>query len=252
MPDNPFENLRQPARENNLPAVREERLPAVREENELVNEVEIYRDLTPEQVDKLNAWVVRQDMGLSIGSGPLICREGCPHQEVCPLYQDNIHPLGKQCPVEASLIMRWKRRWAADIGIDLDDEVGGAFDLKLLDDLATISVLKRRAMIEMATEAPDIAETVVGGYVNDQPIEKIYLNPRVQLIERLGKLELKMYNELLSTRKSKFQVAGRIDDLSKRQAEMAKKMREVREREEALAREQEAETIDAEFDVKEE
>lgn len=257
MPDNPFTNFvpQEPAdRPTGEPetglARTEETLPAIPgAPNELVEEVLIHRDLNPLQIEKLTAWVDRQDLGVSVASGPLVCREGCPHREVCPLYQDNIHPLNKSCPIEASLMLRWKRKWAASLGMDLDEE-NDAFDMKMLDDLALISMLKRRAMVEMATAEPGIAEKIIAGYVDDAPMEKVILNPRVQLIERLTKLELKAYGELLATRKSKFQVAGRIDDLSKRQAEMARKMREVREREEALAREQ-GELMDAEYEVQE-
>lgn len=251
---NPFANtLRaQPPRTavtETMPAVVEQTPLAERERNELVEETQIYRDLNPEQIEKLNVWVQRQDLGLSVGSGPLICREGCSHKEVCPLYADNLHPLGKACPVEASLIIRWKRKWARSLNMNLDDpDDCDAFDMKLLDDLAMISMLKRRALNEMATENPEIAEKIIAGYVDDQPMEKVILNPRVQLIERFGKLEIKIYNELLATRNSKFKIAGRIDDLSRRQAEMAKKMREVRERERQKAADNDV--IDAEYEIK--
>ena len=259
MPD-PFANIlgqpnrEQPREENedeNLPAVREDNALAEVAPNELVAEVLRHRDLNPQQVEKLQVWVERQDLGLAVASGPLVCREGCPHAEVCPLFEDNLHPLNKDCPIEASLMQRWKKNWARDLGVDLDHpEEHASFDFKMLDDLASISMLKRRAMIEMSTTNPEIAEKIIGGYVDDAPMEKLILNPRVQLIERLTKLELKMYNELLTTRKGKFQVAGRIDDLSKRQAEMARKMREVREREMRRA-EADQGVVDAEFEVRE-
>jgi hypothetical protein len=234
----------QPNEEERGLTVREDNLPANTDKSELVQELELYRDLNPAQIDKLEVWVARQDLGMSVAQGPLVCREVCAHSEVCPLYEDNLHPLGKRCPVEGSLMLRWKRRWAISLGMNLDKpEENDAFDLKLLDDLAAISMLKQRALNEMATQSPEIAETIVGGYVDDAPIEKVVLNPRVQLIERLGKLELKIYNELLSTRKAKFQVAGRLDDLSRKQAELKKKMDEVREREREKA-------IDADFEVK--
>lgn len=250
MPENPFgKALPKPPKEEpekNLPARREDHTPARKEQNELIAEMQLLRDLNPEQIERLNVWMDRQDLGMSVGSGPLICREGCAHREVCPLYAENIHPLGEPCPVEASLMMRWKRKWAKSLGMNLDQpDAEDAFDLKLLDDLASISMLKRRALNEMATESPEIAEKVIAGYVDDQPMEKVILNPRVQLIERFGKLEIKLYNELLSTRKAKFQVAGRIDDLSRKQAELKRKMDEVRQREE-----EKAETIDAEFEVR--
>jgi len=235
--------------EEALPRPAIDNLPALRQENQLIAEMELHRDLTPAQVEKLHIWTARQDLGLSVAQGPLVCREACPHREVCPLFEDNIHPIGKRCPVEGSLMLRWKNKWATSIGLNLDDPNNDAFDMKLLDDLAGISMLKQRALNEMATESPEIAEKFIGGYVDDMPIEKVMLNPRVQLIERLTKLELKMYSELLSTRKAKFQVAGRIDDLSKRQAELHEKMREVREREMAKAQAND-EIIDADYEVK--
>ena len=240
-PDNtPEDQALVPVEENPL---------AVQAPNELVAELQLHRDLNPQQIEKLTVWVARQDLGMAVAQGPLVCREGCGFKEICPLFEDNIHPLGKRCPVEGSLMLRWKRKWATSLGMNLDKpDENDAFDLKLLDDLASISMLKQRALGEMATDAPEIAEKVIAGYVDDQPMEKVILNPRVQLIERLGKLELKIYAELLSTRKAKFQVAGRIDDLSRRQAELKKKMEEVRARE--LAKAEDAEVLDADYKVK--
>lgn len=253
---NPFAEGLVPPRPNREPeqeqvtetglTTREDLTPAVHGEFEIIEEMGLYRDLNPEQIEKLKVWTARQDLGLSVAQGPLVCREGCAHREMCPLFQENIHPLGKRCPVESSLMIRWKRKWAQSLGMDLDrPDQNDAFDLKLLDDLASLSMLKARALNEMATEAPEIAEKIIAGYVDDAPMEKVILNPRVQLIEKLGRLELKIYNELLSTRKAKFQVAGRIDDLSRRQAELKKKMDAIREREEAKV-----EIVDADFEVK--
>ena len=224
--------------------------PTVHDESEIIEEIGLYRDLNPQQVDKLKVWTARQDLGMSVAQGPLICRDGCAHKEMCPLAEDNIHPIGKRCPVETSLMIRWKTKWARSLGMSLvNPDDNDAFDMKLLDDLASLSMLKARALNEMASEAPEIAEKVIAGYVDDAPMEKVILNPRVTLIEKLGRLELKIYNELLSTRKAKFQVAGRIDDLSRRQAELKKKMDEVRMRELAKADGQ-VDVIDAEFEVK--
>ena len=232
-----------------LPSPMEESLPAIKQENQLLAEMELHRDLTPEQVEKLTIWTSRQDLGMSVAQGPLMCREACPHGEVCPLFTEKIHPVGKRCPVEGSLMLRWKQKWAISLGMDMNAGDNDAFDLKLLDDLAGISMLKQRALNEMAIEAPEIAEKFVGGYVDDMPIEKVMLNPRITLIEKLIKLELKIYNELLATRKAKFQVAGRLDDLSKRHTELADKMRDVRQRELKKA-EAAGEVVDAEYEVK--
>jgi len=227
-----------------------EQLPAIRKGNQLAAQMDLLqKDLTPAQVEKLDIWHVKQDLGMSIAQGPLVCRDACLHAEVCPLHQANIHPVSKRCPVEGTLMLKWKQKWAESLGMDLDDSDNDAFDLKLLDDLAGISMLKNRAYNEMAISSPDIAEKFVGGYVDDMPIEKVMLNPRVTLIEKLIKLELKIYSELLTTRKAKFQVSGRLDDLSKRQAELADKMREVRAREIAKA-EAADDIMDADFEVK--
>lgn len=249
---NPFANhlnLENEEPEETALATTEEHLPDTKTENELIQEVILHRDLNPKQIEKLNVWVARQDLGMSIAQGPLVCREGCNQAPICPLFEDNIHPLGKRCPLEGALMLRWKSKWALSLGMKLDDDMNDAFDLKLLDDLACISMLKQRALNEMAIDSPEIAEKLTAGYIDDQPMEKIILNPRVQLIERLGKLELKMYQELLSTRKSKFQVAGRVDDLSRRQAEYSKKMEEVRQRE--MGKAEDADVVDADFTVKE-
>lgn len=237
-----------------VPAVQEEtgfQAPVPIERVEIIGETELYKDLTHEQKQALIEWTKRQDLGMAVAQGPLICRENCAFKEVCPLYEQNLHPLGKRCPIEGSLMLRWKNKWAASLGMDLNDpDANDAFDLKLLDDLASISMLKQRALNEMALENPEIAEKVIAGYVEDMPMEKVILNPRVQLIERFAKLELKIYNELLSTRKAKFQVAGRLDDLSKRQAELQKKMREAREKEMAKAMSN-GDVMEADYEVKE-
>ena len=270
MPQNPFRNLSEPAPgkteepspepvpESNLPATQEPeetQVPAVVQNSYLVQTLQETLELTPEQVEGLNSYMVKARLGMSMQMAPLICNDKCPFKKKCPIVQQKLPlPFGKPCPVEIAVMKQYRDELTFSLGIDAESP-GAAFDRKLLDDLAFIHMIKMRLGIEMSETDPDVAkEKVVGYSPQGAPVYGTVTNPRLSVLEKLMKLEKQIMSELMATRRAKFQASGNPDDASqvgaslrdKMEAAMAKKAAEIQEQH----KKEVEEIIDAEFEVK--
>ena len=136
------------------------------------------------------------------------------------------------------------------IGVDINDPSLDVFDLKMFDDMAMLQMLIKRALSELADE-PATAMEVVAGYVEDQPFYKLQTNPRIKVVAELTKLQNKLMDSMLTTRKAKFQSEGSVADPSKRAADLANKVR-LLETEKRARMEEDANIIDAEVVAREE
>ena len=218
-------------------------------EDYLVAEVSRYRTLTEVQKTQLANYMMMQEHGINVCITPLICKDSCPFRKMCPLFAMGEHPVTKPCPIESAIMKRYRDRLAGGLGIDISSDTIDIFDMKLIDDLAMIQMLKRRALAELAEE-PATAEKVIGGYIQmpgneePQPFHKIYSNPRIKTIHDLVKLETKLMSELLATRKSKFQAEGSVSEPSKRAADLLRRMKDAKAAEDDSV-------IDADYVVKE-
>ena len=195
--------------------------------------------------------MMMQSHGINICITPIICKDSCPFQNLCPLFAMGEHPSSKPCPVESAIMKKYRDQLAAGLGINMDDGNFDIFDMKLIDDLAMIQMLKRRALAELAEE-PATAEKNIAGFLTvpgspAEPFFKTVSNPRIGTIQNLIKLETKLMTELLATRRSKFQAEGNASDPSIRAAELLRKMKEMK----AVERNRE-EIVDADYEVKDE
>jgi len=224
--------------------------------NYLVETLEESANLTQEQRDGLNSYMVKARLGLSIQVAPLVCKDKCVFEKKCPLVQNKISlPVGKSCPVEIAVMKQYRDELALSIGIEGDD-VNSAFDRKLLDDLSFIHMLKMRLGHEMSAVDATIAKDAIVGYSPlSVPIYGTIVNPRLGVLEKLMKIEKSIMNELMATRRAKFQASGNPDDASKVGATLMGKMEAVLVKKMSEARrqhEQEVQDIiDADFTVKE-
>ncbi len=268
-PQNPFKKLSVPEPGRVEPETPRERLPVVQEEpetpqsqvpvvvtdNYLVQTLGEAANLTPEQIEGLDQYMVKARLGMSMQIAPLICNDNCPFKKKCPIVQNKIQlPFGKPCPVEISVMGQYKDELALSLGIDATS-VGAAFDRKLLDDLAFIHMIKMRLGIEMSETDPDIAkERVVGYSPQGEAVYGTVLNPRLGVLERLMKLEKQIMTELMATRRAKFQATGNPDDASQVGASLMGKMEEAMKKkmEEAQAKNEKdiEDIIEAEYTVK--
>ena len=230
-------------------------VPAVITNNYLIDSIENACDLTPEQANGLNTYMVKARLGMSLQVAPLVCTDKCPFKQKCPLVINKIPlPTGKPCPVETAVMKQYRDELALAIGISGDD-INSAFDRKLMDDLAFIHMLKMRLGTEMSIKDPQIAKNQVISYSpQGKPISADVVNPRLGVLEKLMKMEKGIMSELMATRRAKFQSSGNPDDASKVGATLMGKMEQVLEKRMADARARHAaeveEIIEADYEVR--
>ena len=234
----------------------EAQVPAVVQSNYLVETLQEACDLTPEQVEGLNSYMVKARLGMSLQIAPLICHDGCPFVTKCPISMNKISlPFGKPCPVEIAVMKQYRDELAVSLGIDAN-AVASAFDRKLLDDLAFVHMIKMRLGIEMSSTDPEIAkEKVIGYSPQGDRVMGVVLNPRLGVLEKLMKLEKQIMTELMATRRAKFQATGNPDDASQVGATLLGRMEEAMQKKIDAAQtknEKEIhEIIDADYEVQE-
>jgi len=257
--DNPFTKpipQKEEEEEEKLPVHKESSPPAVKnEENFLLQEIGETLDLSETQKEQITQYMRKIEVGgVGLVSSPMVCKdEACPFKNKCPIKitgADMTNLVGRPCPVEGAIHRKTTSELAYSLGIDLTNEYTDAFDRRMIEDLATITILEKRALEEMSTD-PEIGITSVGGFTPaGDPVDKIQLNPRILLLEKLGRLKTKIQQELLATRKSKVAALGRADDASKKAAEIMKRVQEVVSKNAERTRMNNEDIMDADFEVK--
>lgn len=223
------------------PPPEEENLPAI-SQNHLVERVARYKELSEEQRQRLVAYMLRQDLGVLAEAAPMVCQLGCQFRDLCPLTADRLEPIGKPCPVEGAIVDRYRDRLAASLGVDLSSPEIDVVDAKLIDDLATIQMLKRRIVMEMGLD-PKTAKEVTHLVVNGAQFKQLAPDPRYRQFAELTKWEVKIQQELLATRRARVQAGAAAEDASTRAANLLTRIRKA-------ARDA-GPIVDAEFEVRE-
>ena len=121
--------------------------------------------LTPKEAKRLILYINTLKHGFS-ASVPMTCMgEQCPYSNKCPLGTNNHYPIGKDCPIEGTLLGMWHNDYIKELGIDPDSKVDGA----LVGDLVFWDILSKRASEELAKK-PEILQKNVAGF-SRQPRE---------------------------------------------------------------------------------
>jgi hypothetical protein len=165
--------------------------------------------LTPKEVKRLVLYINTLKHGFS-ATVPMICTgEQCPYCGKCPLSTNNHYPIGKDCPIEGTLLEMWHGDYIKELGIDPDSRVDGA----LVGELVFWDILSKRASEELAKK-PEILQKNVAGFQQTAegmvPVYKDEMNQIVNFLEKAGRQKLKIMNALIATREAKAKDASRI------------------------------------------
>jgi len=183
--------------------------------------------LTPKEAKRLVVYLNSLKHGFS-AAVPMTCMgEQCPYSHKCPLGTNNNYPIGKDCPIEATLFEVWAGDYVQELGINPDSKVDNA----LVGDIVFWEVLEKRATEELAKK-PEIIQKNVAGFVEtrdgSKPIYKDEMNQIVNFLEKAQKQKLKLMNSLIATREAKSKDNGRImSDPSTYAAQLMEKAREL-------------------------
>jgi len=165
--------------------------------------------LTPREVKRLVFYINTLKHGFS-ATVPMICTgEQCPYATKCPLGTSNHYPIGKDCPIEGTLLEMWHNDYVKELGIDPNSKVDGA----LVGDLVFWDILSKRASEELARK-PEIIQKNLAGFQPTpdgmKPVYKDEMNQIINFLEKAQRQKLKIMNALIATREAKSKDASRI------------------------------------------
>jgi hypothetical protein len=161
-------------------------------------------------------------------TAPMLCLgEQCPYSAKCPLGTNNNYPIGKECPVEGTLLEIWHGDYVKELGVDPESKVDGA----LVGDLVFWEILEKRATEELAKK-PEIVQKNVAGFQNTadglKPVYRDEMNQVINFLEKAQRQKLKIMNALIATREAKAKDASRIiADPSTYAAKLLERAREL-------------------------
>ena len=165
--------------------------------------------LTPKETKRLVVYLNTLKHGFA-ATAPMICLgEQCPYSAKCPLGTNNSYPIGKECPIEGTILEMWYNDYVRELGVDPDSKVDGA----LVGDLVFWEILEKRATEELAKN-PSILQKNVAGFQNTpdglKPVYKDEMNQIINFLEKAQRQKLKIMNALIATREAKAKDVNRI------------------------------------------
>ena len=183
--------------------------------------------LTPKESKRLILYINTLKHGFS-AMVPIICTgEQCPYAKKCPLGSNNNYPIGKDCPIEGTLLEMWYTDYVKELGVDPDSKVDGA----LVGDLVFWEILEKRATEELANKPQIIQKNFAGFQQTSEgatPVYKDEMNQIVNFLEKAQRQKLKIMNALIATREAKAKDASRIiADPSTYASKLLEKAREL-------------------------
>ena len=139
---------------------------------------------------------------------PLVCKgPSCPSAAICVLYKENLHPLGKSCPIEMKMIAKLMLGIMEELDIDPNsiNEVGMVRDLVDQE----IQQLRKQSLL---AQHDVIQENVIGIDENGEPIMKKELHLAVDWEDKIHKRKANLLKMLLATRESRVKAGTQVLD----------------------------------------
>lgn len=166
-----------------------------------------------------------------LSSIPMMCAgNDCIIADQCPLVAEGIAPVGKPCPIEASIVRQFFLDYAEELQVDTTRMA----EVSLLRDLVDQEVQQIRKSWVLSREH-FIQENVVGLSEDGEVIMKKELHQAVDYEDRLLKRKKDLRNALLATREAKLKTGEGKRDSAQEMATLLTQMRQMDiEREKAM------------------
>lgn len=207
---------------------KEKSLPApIDISTEMVRPANWVPNISPEQKVFIDEYFKRKSVGV-VASLPLICKwDDCPFKGDCPLYSLKITPtpIGKQCPIEATLVANKVAHFQKEMGVGDQDYT----DLTILKEMVMWEMMEVRTLLELGQDPSMSKEAVIGIDSDGEPMTREMANPLIIILEKAGKMKHKLRESLIATREAKDKAKQRKQpDLSDMGINIQKKIEEKR------------------------
>lgn len=139
---------------------------------------------------------------------PMECRgSACLAHKRCPLYQENLHPYGEICPIEAKLVARL----VYDMMDELEVDPASTIEVGMIRDLVDQEIQQLRKQNLLSRE-DIIQENVIGVDDNGEPIMKKELHLAIDWEDKIHKRKAALLKQLLATRESRVNAGAKVLD----------------------------------------
>lgn len=181
-----------------------------------------------------------------LSSIPMVCRgTKCPVHQLCPLYEQNIAPIGKLCPIEMAMVQQFFQAYVEELNVDTSRLVEVSMIRTLVDQ--EIQYLRKTKLLALEDF---IQENVVGVDQDGAPITRKELHMAVDLEDRIHRRMDKIRTQLLATRESRAKIGQGQADTAQAIADLLDKAAELdRVREKALKKKLGKEYVDDYIDA---
>ena len=143
-----------------------------------------------------------------VTSIPMVCRGSeCPNSEVCPLYQEDIHPLGQICPIEAKMVGKLMLGLMEELNVDPTSII----EVGMVRDLVDQEIQQLRKQ-NLLSQNDVIQENVIGISDDGEPILKKELHLAVDWEDKIHKRKAALLKQLLATRESRVAAGAKVLD----------------------------------------
>lgn len=149
-----------------------------------------------------------------VTSIPMICRGSqCGSSGVCPLYKEDIHPLGEICPIEAKMVGKLMLGLMEELNVDPSSII----EVGMVRDLVDQEIQQLRKQNLLAQDDV-IQENVIGIDDTGEPIMKKELHLAVDWEDKIHKRKSALLKQLLATRESRVAAGAKVLDQAKNMA----------------------------------
>lgn len=160
--------------------------------------------LTAEEKQIVTTGIGKISSGLR-ASVPITCYgDKCPFARNCPLHKIGKAPVKHDCPIEASLLDVYTKRYLDEFEVDSD----------LMSEVTTMTMLAATHIMEMRAftvlgkdehESPTgLIKNVVGFNQDEEPIVQLQEHPAFNILERAWRWRKNLLESLVGTRKEKY------------------------------------------------
>lgn len=177
--------------------------------------------MTPAQARRISTHLQKLSTGAT-AMVPMYCGgDLCPFRERCPLYQDGLAPVGRQCLLEVQMVKEFIIRSIEEYDVDPNNftEIG------FINELAEIEILLMR--LNMSLARPENAELVIDQTISigqdGTPIVQKQLSPFMEQKEKLYNRRAKIIKLMVGDRQEQYkkQAALKTKDIDDPSSKMA-------------------------------
>jgi len=181
--------------------------------------------LSPREIGIVKRALEEQEILGNHASIPLICMgPACVMSASCPLQMVGKPPVSKKCPIELSLMNKWKDQYVESLDADWEDKI----DRQSIMDLVEADILQARTNGIIAKEG-FIMENVVGiSESTGEPIHRKEMHIAVTVKDMIYKRKERLLKTMVATKEMKKKLGEGKGDPSKKEAGLLERLRKAK------------------------